>query len=413
MDSALDQPDHSRQPNSGSAGHGALFHVGCTFLKLGCISFGGPIAHLGYLREECVVRKRWIDDAKYSDLVALCQFLPGPSSSQMVFALGMHRAGWLGGLLASLCFTLPSAVLMIGFAYGVSMLGDLRNAGWLHGLKLAAVAVVAQAVLGMGRSLCPDRPRLTIAATSAALLMVMIGALPQIGVLIAGGLVGWLLYGHSAKPTTATPKTRLRDHLTAGRVLLLFLLLLILLPVLAAATGIKQLAVFDSFYRAGSLVFGGGHVVLPLLRAEVVPTGWVSDDAFLAGYGAAQAVPGPLFTFAGYLGAVMEPGQHAWLRGVWCLLAIFLPAWLLIGGALPFWQMFRAKAWAQAVLAGANAAVAGILLAAFFNPVWSEGVKNPRDVAAAVIAFTLLHWWKLPPWLLVLLAACAGQWIPR
>jgi chromate transporter len=385
--------------------------VARTFLKLGCISFGGPIAHLGYLREECVVRRGWIDDARYSDLVALCQFLPGPSSSQMVFALGMHRAGWIGGLLASLCFTLPSALLMIGFAYGVSTLGDLSHAGWLHGLKLAAVAVVAQAVLGMGRSLCPDRPRLTIAALSAAFLLIMTGALPQIGVLVAGGVAGWLLYGQTATPTATTRRARLRDHIAAGSVLLLFLFLLILLPVLAVSTGSKEVAVFDGFYRAGSLVFGGGHVVLPLLRAEVVPNGWVSDNAFLAGYGAAQAVPGPLFTFAGYLGAVMEPGQHAWLRGVWCLLAIFLPAWLLIGGAIPFWQLFRTKAWAQGVLAGANAAVAGILLAAFFYPVWSEGVKNPRDIAAAVIAFALLHWWRLPPWLLVLLAAGAGQWI--
>ena len=387
--------------------------MGRTFLKLGCVSFGGPIAHLGYMREECVVRRGWIDDARYSDLVALCQFLPGPSSSQLVFALGMHRAGWLGGLLASLCFTLPSALLMIGFAYGVGTLGDLRNAGWLHGLKLAAVAVVAQAVLGMGRSLCPDRPRLTIAALSAAFLLIMTGALPQIGVLVAGGAIGWFLYGHTAASSSPVTETRFRDHLMAGTILLSFLLLLMLLPILAAATGIKQIAVFDGFYRAGSLVFGGGHVVLPLLRAEVVPNGWVSDDSFLAGYGAAQAVPGPLFTFAGYLGAVMEPGQHAWLRGVWCLLAIFLPAWLLIGGALPFWQLFRGKAWAQGVLAGANAAVAGILLAAFFNPVWSEGVKSPRDIAAAVIAFALLHWWKLPPWLLVLLAACAGQWVLR
>lgn len=411
MDPELNQSTSARKPCSRSAVAGKLPEVGCTFLKLGCISFGGPIAHLGYLREECVVRRGWIEDAKYSDLVALCQFLPGPSSSQLVFALGMHRAGWLGGLLGSLCFTLPSAVLMIGFAYGVSTLGDLRNAGWLHGLKLAAVAVVAQAVLGMGRSLCPDRPRLTIAALSAASLLIVTGALPQIGVLIAGGFAGWLLYSHTSTPGSTTTKARLRDHLTAGSVLLLFLLLLILLPILAAATGIKQIAAFDSFYRAGSLVFGGGHVVLPLLRAEVVPNGWVSNDAFLAGYGAAQAVPGPLFTFAGYLGAVMEPGQHAWLHGLWCLLAIFLPAWLLIGGALPFWQLFRTKAWAQAVLAGANAAVAGILLAAFFNPVWSEGVKNPRDIAAAVIAFALLHWWRLPPWLLVLLAACAGQWI--
>ncbi len=388
-----------------------LLEVCRAFFKLGLISFGGPVAHLGYLREEFVRRRKWLGDDHYGDIVALCQFLPGPASSQVVFALGSQRAGWFGGLLASFFFTLPSAVLMIAFAYGVAAVGDLQNAGWLHGLKLAAVAVVAQAVWGMGRNLCPDRARLTIAIGAAALLLWFPGALIQVGVIIAGGAIGWMLYRTSIPHPQMVARADWRHHVVAAAVLGIFFLLLILLPVAAATTGSKEVAVFDSFYRAGSLVFGGGHVVLPLLRAEVVPNGWVGDDVFLAGYGAAQAVPGPLFTFAAYLGAVMEPGPHAWLSGVWCLLAIFLPAWLLIGGALPFWHYLRTKTWTQAALRGSNAAVVGILLAALYNPVWTEGVTNAPDAAAAIIGFALLHSWKVPPWLVVLLAAAAGQWM--
>jgi chromate transporter len=381
------------------------------FVKLGLISFGGPVAHIGYLREEFVRKRRWLDDVAYGDLVALCQFLPGPASSQVVFALGMQRAGWLGGLLASLFFTLPSAVLMIGFAYGVAALGHLSGAGWVHGLKLAAVAVVAQAVWGMGRKLCPDRTRRSIAVAAAALLLWVPGALMQVGVILGGGLMGWWLYRKATLSTERVGPADWRHHLVAGGMLVLFVLLLILLPILASTTGRKEVAVFDSFYRAGSLVFGGGHVILPLLRAEVVPRGWVADDTFLAGYGAAQALPGPLFTFAGYLGTAAYAGPNAWVGGVWCLLAIFLPAWLLIGGALPFWQQLRSKTWTQAALRGANAAVVGVLLAALYNPVWIEGVKTPRDAAAAVVAFGLLQWWNVPPWLVVILAAAAGQWL--
>jgi chromate transporter len=378
------------------------------FLKLGCISFGGPVAHLGYFQNELVKRRRWLDDAAFADTVALCQFLPGPASSQVVFALGTQRAGWLGGLLASLCFTLPSAALMILFGYGVSSFGDLRHAGWLHGLKLAAVAVVAQAVWGMGRKLCPDRTRLTIAVTAAAVLLCIPNALVQISVIFAGGLAGWWFYRRDIAPTENTVRADRKHHLIAGAILAVFFLLLIFLPVFAAISGNRNLAVFDSFYRSGSLVFGGGHVVLPLLRAEVVPKGWVGDDAFLAGYGAAQAVPGPLFTFAAYLGTVIRPGANAWLEGLWCLLGIFLPAWLLIAGALPFWQQLRATIWAQASLRGANAAVVGVLLAALYNPVWTTGVKNASDVAIAVAAFALLQWWKISPWLVVFLSALAG-----
>jgi chromate transporter len=388
-----------------------LLEVTGAFLILGLISFGGPVAHLGYLREEFVGKRRWLEDAAYGDLVALCQFLPGPASSQVVFALGMQRAGWLGGLLASLCFTLPSAVLMIAFGYGVATMGDLHSAGWLHGLKLAAVAVVAQAVWGMGRNLCPDRARLTIGSAAAALLLLFPGALVQVGVIFGGGAIGWWLYRKAIPRSERAGPADWRHHLVAGGLLAAYLLLLLLLPVLAATTGRKDIAVFDSFYRAGSLVFGGGHVILPLLRAEVVPNGWVADDTFLAGYGAAQALPGPLFTFAGYLGTAIHSGPKAWMSGLWCLFAIFLPALLLIAGALPFWHQLRAKTWTQAALRGANAAVVGVLLAALYNPVWKEGVRNTPDVAAVVVAFGLLQCWMLPPWLVVLLAAVTGQWL--
>jgi chromate transporter len=387
-----------------------LAEVSWAFLKLGLISFGGPVAHLGYFREEFVQKRRWLDDAAYGDLMALCQFLPGPASSQLVFALGRLRAGWLGGMLASLGFTLPSAVLMIGFAYGVASLGSLQDAGWLHGLKLAAVAVVAQAVWGMGRNLCPDRGRLTLAIAAAALLLVFPGALVQVAVILTGGTIGWFVYRKSIQGSECRAQADWKHHLVAGGCLAVFFLLLATLPALAA-TGSRELGIFDAFYRAGSLVFGGGHVILPLLRAEVVPTGWVSDDAFLAGYGAAQALPGPLFTFAGYLGTVINAGPGAWLGGLWCLFAIFLPAWLLIAGTLPFWQSLRTKTWTQAALRGANAAVVGVLLAALYDPVWIEGVKSAPDAATALAAFGLLQWWKTPPWLVVLLTAAAGQWL--
>lgn len=333
----------------------ALREVCASFLKLGTISFGGPIAHLGYLREEFVGKRRWLSDDDYADLVALCQFLPGPASSQVVFALGMIRAGVLGALAASACFMLPSVLVMIAFAYGVGEARDLGRAGWLHGLKLAAVVVVAQAVWSMGRKLCTDRARLTLAILAAVVVLAAPGAIVQIAVIAAGAALGWLIYRHTPAPRQADPRPPASARLPASLALAAFFALLILLPPLAAATGSKPVAVFDSFYRSGALVFGGGHVVLPLLRAEVVPRGWLTDDAFLAGYGAAQALPGPLFTFSAYLGTMIHRAPHAWLGGLWCLLAIYLPAWLLIGGTLPFWRRLRATAWAQAALKGANA----------------------------------------------------------
>ena len=398
--------DHAR------ATRGGLLEVASAFLRLGCLSFGGPIAHLGYLRAEFVLKREWLDDEHYGDLVALCQFLPGPASSQVVFALGMQRAGLLGALGASVCFTLPSALLMIGFAYGVALGGDPGGAGWLHGLKLAAVAVVAQAVWGMGKKLCTDRARLSLCIGSAAVLLAVPGAVAQLGVIAIGGLIGWWLYRHTVAVGLLPSKANTaRGQAAATAALVAFVALLLVLPALASATGSRNVAVFDSFYRSGSLVFGGGHVVLPLLRAELVPRGWLSDDQFLAGYGAAQALPGPMFAFSAFLGAAMRPGPGSWLNGLWCLLAIFLPAWLLIGGALPFWHRLRAKRWAQAALAGANAAVVGVLLAALYHPVFTESVRGPRDVAATLVSFGLLEHWKVPPWLVVAASAAVGQWL--
>ena len=383
-----------------------LLALSLVFLRLGCVSFGGPVAHLAHLRAEFVARRAWVDDAEYADLVALCQFLPGPASSQVVFALGMRRAGLAGALLASVCFTLPAAVMMIALAFGVARAGDLSRAGWLHGLKLAAVAVVAQAVRDMGARLCPDRARISLAVVAAAALLAWPSAVTQLAVMALGALAGWGLYREQmpGEGETAAPRGA---HLAAGGALMAFAALLVALPVLARATGSRDLALVDSFYRAGALVFGGGHVVLPLLRAEVVPRGWLSEDQFLAGYGAAQAMPGPLFAFSAYLGAAMRPTSA--LRGALGAFAIFLPAWLLVGGAMPFWQRLRRRSAAQAALAGANATVVGVLLAALYAPVFTEAVRGPRDLLVVLLAFALLTAWKAPPWAVVFGCAAAGQ----
>jgi chromate transporter len=388
----------------------ALLEVAAVFSRLGCMSFGGPVAHLGYFRAELVAKRGWIDDARYADLVALCQFLPGPASSQVVFALGLQRAGLLGALIASLCFTLPSALLMIGFALGAARIGSLEHAPWLHGLKLASVAVVAQAVWGMGQKLCPDRTRITLCVAVTALVLLQPFAAVQVCAIALGGLVGYLLYRDLPLPAAEPePSPVARPARLGAAVLGLWMLLLAVLPLMAAVAPGRALAHFDSFYRSGSLVFGGGHVVLPLLRAELVPHGHITDDQFLAGYAAAQAVPGPLFSFAAYLGTVMGEGGTSWSHGFWCLFAIFLPAWLLIGGALPFWQRVRGTRWAQAALAGANAAVVGVLLAALYSPVFSDSVRDPRDFALALIGFVSLEVWRVSPGLVVLGMAGAGQ----
>ncbi|HMD59859.1 MAG TPA: chromate efflux transporter [Opitutaceae bacterium] len=403
-------PDNAESPGAAPA---RLAEVGGAFLRLGLISFGGPVAHLGYFRKEFVERRRWLDDQAYADTVALCQFLPGPASSQVAFALGMRRAGLAGALGASLGFMLPSAVAMILFGYGIASLGDVRSAGWLHGLKLAAVAVVALAVWAMGVKLCPDWPRRVLGIAAAAAVLLLPGTLSQVAVIGACAAIGWLAFRGNVSPGEGPARGLSRGHLWAAASLALFAALLAFLPVLARVTQVKPLAVFDSFYRAGSLVFGGGHVVLPLLRSEVVRPGWIGDDAFLAGYGAAQALPGPLFTFAAYLGTVIQGGSHAWTGGLLALFAIFLPGWLLVGGAYPFWHLIRGMAWARAALRGADAAVVGLLLAALYRPVCTEGIRDARDVAAALAAAFLLGKLRTPPWAVVLLMAALGQWALR
>jgi chromate transporter len=377
------------------------------FTRLGLTSFGGPVAHLGYFREEFVVRRQWFDDRTYADLVALCQFLPGPASSQVGIAIGLSRAGYLGALAAWTGFTLPSAFALVLFAYGMSALGGASGQGWIHGLKVAAVAVVAQAVLGMMRTLAPDRERATLAVAAAVLVLAVPSAWGQIGAIVVGALVGLSL--PRAAVSLDHVSLPLQVGRTAGTVFLaLFAVLLVGLPLLAAAVSSQGLAMFEAFYRAGSLVFGGGHVVLPLLQASVVPPGWVDNDAFLAGYGAAQAVPGPLFTFAAYLGAAMKPEPNGWIGAAICLAAVFLPSFLLVFGALPFWEDLRKRPAAQAALRGVNAAVVGLLLAALYNPVWTAGITSTGDFALAMAAFLLLFMWQTPPWLVVILSAAGG-----
>ena len=377
--------------------------------RLGLTSFGGPVAHLGYFRSEYVLRRRWVDEQTYADLVALCQFLPGPASSQLGIAIGILRAGLLGGFAAWVGFTLPSAVALVLFGLGIRGL-DLSDAGWLHGLKVAAVAVVAQAVWGMGRALCPDRERVTIAILAALVVSAWPTAGGQVLVIALAGGIGLRLFPGSGAASAPLVKVGLGRRLAVAA-LLVFFALLVALPALRYLTPAQPIAVFDSFYRAGALVFGGGHVVLPLLQAEVVPPGWVSNEQFLAGYGAAQAVPGPLFTFAAYLGAVMEPRPNGWAGAALALSAIFLPAFLLVVGALPFWDALRARPVFQAALRGINAAVVGLLLAALYHPVWTSAIHAPSDFALALATFGLLVWWRLPPWLVVAFAAAGGATI--
>jgi len=385
---------------------GSWREVLAAFLRLGLTSFGGPVAHLGYFREEFVRRRGWLDDNSYADLVALCQFLPGPASSQVGIAVGLLRGGYAGALAAWIGFTLPSAVAMVALGYGVDALGDAAGSGWLHGLKVAAVAVVAQAVLGMARTLAPDRARATLAVAAAIIALGAPSSWGQIGAIVLGGIVGALLLRGGADVAPAALPLSVSRALGA-LLLAVFFALLIGLPLLAAAIPSQALKEFDAFYRAGSLVFGGGHVVLPLLQASVVPPGWVDNDAFLAGYGAAQAVPGPLFTFAAYLGTVMGPPPNGWIGASICLFAIFLPSFLLVIGALPFWEELRRRPVAQAALRGVNAAVVGLLLAALYQPVWTVGITNAADFALAVAAFLLLFMWQTP-WLVVILSAAAG-----
>ncbi len=411
-DAALSDNDlKNRNFDSGDAGRktgGSVAEVFWVFLKLGLTSFGGPIAHLGYYRDEIVVRRKWLDEAAYADLVALCQFLPGPASSQVGFSLGILRGnGLLGGLAAWFAFTMPSALILFAFAMGAAAFTGPVAEGFLHGLKLVAVAVVAQAIWGMARSLTPDRARAAIALAAVAIVVSFAGSFAQIAAIALGAGAGlWLCRGDAAPVTGHLnfPVTR-RGGIIA---LALFAALLLLSPLLTAATGSHGLALFDAFYRSGALVFGGGHVVLPLLQAQVVPPGWVSTETFLAGYGLAQAVPGPLFTFAAYLGAVMEIPPNGLAGATIALVALLLPGMLLVYGMLPFWDATRTRPAAQAAMRGTNAAVVGILGAALYNPVWTSAVMTPRDFALALGGFLLLTVWKLPPWIVVGLLAGAG-----
>ena len=377
--------------------------------RLGLTSFGGPIAHLGYFRGEYVERRKWLDEQTYADLVALCQFLPGPASSQVGIAVGIKRAGLLGGFMAWLGFTLPSAIALILFAYSV-LAFDIADAGWLHGLKIVAVAVVALAVWGMARTLCPDRPRATLAILAAIATLVVPNVGIQVIVIAGGGVLGLLMLPGAPVVPTSQGAPSVRRALAIAS-LAIFVGLLISLPILRQVFPYEPLAVFDSFFRAGSLVFGGGHVVLPLLQAEMVPSGWITSDRFIAGYGATQAVPGPLFTFAAYLGASINGAQSRWIGGMFALGAIFAPSFLLVVGALPFWEKLRSLGSFRRALMGINAAVVGLLLAALYDPIGTSALVKPADFALALAAFGLLAFWKWPPWLVVILAALGGQMI--
>jgi chromate transporter len=398
------RPEFSKTPWQANSVHGKLLEVFQVFLKLGLTAFGGPIAHLGYFEREIIERRKWLTRCAYGDLVALCQFLPGPASSQVAFALGYLRAGIGGAFAATAGFTVPSAVLMIAIAYGFHAIS--ARSGFLHGLKLAAVAVVAQAVWTMAVKLCPDRERLTLAIVVAC--VVLGSSIPwlQVVVIAVGALFGWIFLREKVGPTETKPAEEgLRSGWFAWSNIALYFLFLAGLPLLSAVFREHWLQLADAFYRSGALVFGGGHVVLPLLQSETVSRGWLDQNTFMAGYGAAQAMPGPLFTFSAYLGTVIE---HSWLGGLWCLVWIFLPSFLLILGALPFWSNLRQNSSAQAALRGANSAVVGILLAALYNPVWTVAVDSSVALIIALAAFALLQFCRLPPWLLVLLSGVAG-----
>ena len=397
----------TESPKSLLRGSGSPFEVLWAFLRLGLTSFGGPIAHLGYFREEFVVRRRWLDEEAFADLVGLCQFLPGPASSQVGFSIGLMRAGFRGGLAAWTGFTLPSAIALVLFAYGAGALGGPIGAGLLHGLKLVAVAIVAQAVWGMARTLCPDRERASIALIATLIILFSTSSIAQIGAIALGGLAGLWLCRHAANTSTGHLTVPV-SHRVGLVALASFFLILIALPVLAPYAHSEWLSVFDAFYRSGALVFGGGHVVLPLLREAFVTPGWISDDVFLAGYGAAQAVPGPLFTFAAYLGAVVSPGPHGIAGAAMGLIGIFLPGMLILTGVLPFWDTLRQRAAAQAAMRGVNAAVVGLLGAALYNPVWTASVRTGGDFAIALTGFVLLTAWRAPPLVVVIIGALGG-----
>lgn len=377
------------------------------FLRLGLTSFGGPVAHLGYFRDAFVTRRGWLTERAYADLVGLCQFLPGPASSQVGMAIGLSRAGYAGMLAAWLGFTLPSALLMMLFAIGVHTTGMPVAAGALHGLRIVSVAVIAQAVWGMARTLCPDARRVTLMAIAACIALLVPAAWLQVVVIVAAGASGLMLLPRLASGAH-DPLPLHVSHRAGVLWLALFAALIVALPIAAAALHSHALAVVDAFFRTGALVFGGGHVVLPLLQAAVVTPGWIGDSAFLAGYGVAQAVPGPLFTFSAFLGASLRDAPNGWIGGTIALVSIFAPSFLLVAGTAPFWERLRRSARMQAALAGVNAAVVGLLLAALYHPVWSETIVAPSDFAAALVAFVALVFWRVPPWAVVIASAALG-----
>lgn len=373
--------------------------------RLGFTSFGGPVAHLGYFHEEYIRRRKWMDEKSYADLVALCQFLPGPASSQVGIGIGAIRGGLPGAFAAFIGFTFPSVIALILFALLLQGL-DIRSAGWIHGLKIVAVAVVANAILGMAQKLVPDLKRKGIALAAVVITLLWQTTLTQVGIILISAIFGYILYKNQQEPQRAKIDSPISRRF-AAICLVLFFALLFLLPVLRETTSFSWVAMFDSFYRSGALVFGGGHVVLPLLEREFVPTGLMSEEAFLAGYGAAQAVPGPLFTFAAYLGAVMD----GWQGGLIATAAVFLPAFLLILGTLPFWSSLRQNPKIQGALMGVNAGVVGILISAFYHPIWTSSIQAPGDFAFAAFLFSLLVYWKLPPWVIVLTGVAGGMFI--
>jgi chromate transporter len=380
------------------------------FLRLGLTSFGGPIAHLGYFRHEFVERQRWVDEHTYADLVGLCQFLPGPTSTQVGMALGFSRGGIPGAIAAWMGFTLPSALLLILFALGRPSVEKLFGLAWLHGLKIVSVAVVAHAIWAMGRAFCPDMLRTATALLAPGFLSVLPSTLGQMAVIATGALIGVTF----VKGSEIMPHNTIKMSIPPARgsaFLTMFVLLLVLLPILAATTTSNTIKLFDMFYRAGALVFGGGHVVLPLLQSQVVPNGWVGNDAFLAGYGAAQGVPGPLFAFAAYLGAMSLRPPSGWEGASIALVAIFLPSFLLLIGILPLWERLRSHVNMKRAILGINAAVVGILLAAFIDPVLTSAVRNAGDVAVAFAAFVLLAWWKWNVWLVLALTIAISSFL--
>jgi len=389
-----------------SGGHGSAWEVLLVATRLGVSSFGGPIAHLGYFREEYVRKRKWIDEQTYGDLIGLCQFLPGPASSQVGISIGIARAGILGGFAAWLGFTLPSALALIAFGYGVQHLTTV-DAGWIHGLLVVAVAVVAQAVLGMARQFCPDRRRQTMAIIATLIMLAWPTGLAQVLLIAGAGLIGWRIIPAEALTSIAPLRVAISRRVGAFCVST-FVVLLIGLPLLRSFVSGYALALFSSFYRVGALVFGGGHVVLPLLQSAVVDPGWVSNAKFVAGYGAAQAVPGPLFTFSAYLGTVAGPSPHGWVGGLIALAAIYLPSFLLVIGILPIWNQVRAHPSFQSAIRGINAAVVGLLLSALYSPVWTTAIRGKADFGLAVAAFGLLMYWKLPPWMVVVFGAVGG-----